>query len=117
MMLLKYACQHPDFSFKLLADGLINRRLFRLELSTTPASPQRLQTLERQVAKSLDIDPALARSLIWPGQENTHTYNEQQGEIRILLKDGSTRPLSAFMDPGIFSSAITRHYLCYPKVE
>ncbi len=116
MILLKEAMQSPDFLLRFLSTGLIDRRLFVVELSKNAFVPDRIDDLVDLIMTQYDISETIARQLIWEGKEETETYDEHQGEIRLMRKNGDIVLLSDMIDHGPFTSRTSRHYLCYPKI-
>lgn len=108
--------QHADDPMlAYLAKSLINRRLFRLELSDRPPTLGMLERLHSLLAAWNHFDPAQWHHLIIKGKETNNTYSTSKEEIQILFKSGEVKPMSAYSDFGLKSKIITKHYLCYPK--
>ncbi|MDH3648152.1 MAG: HD domain-containing protein [Saprospiraceae bacterium] len=114
-ILLKKSFLCGDYILYTLAQGLILRKLFRLELRPNPFPSDYLDNVRLKVAKSMNIDIETTEKLIWTGSENTETYNTQDDEIKILMKQGSIRNLSSFDEYKSIIHHITKHYMCYPK--
>lgn len=115
MILLKNSLQCDDFILKTLAQGLIQRRLFRVELSNTALNIRDIDDLKERISKSLAIDDDLSASLIFEGKEQVEIYNHDQDQIMILQKDGRIRDLTQLADFDYFGQTISRFYLCFPR--
>ncbi len=114
IMFLKQSQDHEDTVLRYLATGLIQRRLFRVELSESEISDTYRQQVVDAVAHNLSLSPGVASALISEGCEVTEMYASDQEEIRILLKNDAIVGLSGI--ESVFSAQrITRHYICYPK--
>ncbi|NND06988.1 MAG: HD domain-containing protein [Saprospiraceae bacterium] len=115
LALLKNALYCSDFQLHLLADGLINRNLFRVELSVIPFKSKDVDLIKEEVATHLEIDINLMDELVFTGIEQTETYDFQESEIKLLNKKGEVVPLTSFQ-LGPFSSSVAKYYVCYPKL-
>ncbi len=116
VIFLKNSFLCGDYILRTLSQGLILRHLFRLELNVSPFPSDYLDQVRLKVVQQLNINSELANNLIWQGSENTETYNTQDDEINILMKDDSIRRLSSFEEYESITNHITKYYLCYPKV-
>lgn len=106
---------HSDRLLSFISTGIINRRLFRLELSDTPFPTERIDQLQQRLLEWWG-EPGLDLSyLLLTGQEKNRTYNVSKEEINILYKSGEVRPMSSVHQQTIDTRETTKHYLCYPK--
>ena len=114
IMFLKQSQDHEDTVLRYLATGLIQRRLFRVELSESEITDTYREQVVERVAQNLSLSKEVASALISEGSEVTDMYASDQEEIRILLKNDAIVDLSGI--ESVFSAQrITRHYICYPK--
>ncbi len=104
---------HPVL--KIISTGLINRKLFRCQLSKDPIIVDKDELVEK-IAQKYAIPKDSAQTLIWEGRIVTSTYSDQKNEILFLLKDGVTKPLSEVSDHDIKARTNHKNYLCYPKI-
>lgn len=112
---LKAWMRHPDPILRFLATSLINRRLFKLELSNTPfEADYRQEALQRIIDSGLFPEEA-PKYLLMEGQESNSAYTTFKDEIKILMKNGKVLPLSQVSDHGVTPRIITKYYLSYPK--
>lgn len=116
MSALKSWTTHSDKLLAFLASGLINRRLFKLELSSVPFSEAYLSTIRQAVAEQWPEEPAAAEVLVLSGAESNSAYNTAQGEIDILFKNGRVRPMSESTDYEMHPKTVTKFYVAYPKI-
>lgn len=107
---------HSDSVLSYLSASLINRQLFRLELSDQPPSAEKVATIKDQLKNWGKFSEEQLHHLIIQGNETNSAYSTSKEEIRILFKNGSVKPMSECTDYGIQSRIITKHYLCYPKI-
>ncbi|MCB9081587.1 MAG: HD domain-containing protein [Lewinellaceae bacterium] len=107
----------PDRVLAFLAQSLINRRLFKLELQNTPIAIARMEEMKQQVAGWWNGQAEDIPYLVFAGQESNNTYNTQKAEIQILYKNGEVRPMSTSVDFEIQPRNTVKYYLCYPKMQ
>lgn len=97
------------------ANGLLNRRLFKLELRNEPFDESYVDDIRCKAEKWGAFPKALIPYLVFQGKESNSAYTSLKDEVHILHKDGSVLPMSANADFGIQSKIVTKYYLCYPK--
>ncbi len=114
--LLKDCATSADFVLQMLASGLIDRRLFKVELMTAAPTPDRLQALVTAVAAQRGIDIATAHQLVWSGTVGTDIYTSSDQEIKILRKSGEVVPFSKWEGHQPMEGRLSKHYLGYPKL-
>lgn len=112
---LKWMAGSEHADLKIIATGLINRKLFRCQLSKDTIAFDNNE-LANKIADKYTISAELAQTLIWDGRITTATYSGLKNEILFLLKDGSTKPLSEVSDHDIKAKTNHKNYLCYPKI-
>lgn len=112
---LKSFVQHPDPVLAFLADGLINRRLFKLILQNEPFASDQIEKIRLKIKRDNRFPHTDLKYLVFQGKESNSTYSTAKDEIYILFKDGNVRPMSESSDQELRTSIITKYYLCYPK--
>ncbi len=114
---LKMWMSHPDAVLRTLACGLIERRLFRLELHNQPVSKSYADSIRRQIANWWKGPEEELEFLFISGRETNRMYNTAEEEIKILHKNGETLPMSLSSDHYVEGAMITKFFLCYPKIK
>lgn len=112
---LKSFTQHTDTTLSFLAKGLINRRLFKLILQSSPFERDQIENIRLKVQQDKQLTKADLKYLVFQGKESNRTYSTAKDEIHILFKNGRVRPMSTRSDLALKTSNITKYYLCYPK--
>lgn len=113
---LKAWMHHPDRVLALLADGMVNRRLYKVEVSPTPFPEERQAQLRARIAQALDIPPADACYFLSTPNIESNMYNPTDDSIDILFSDGTTRGIaeaSDMFDIALLSRIVKKHFLCY----
>lgn len=98
-----------------LSESLINRKLFRLELSNHPFEQHYIDNLKQSIVDNTSFTERELPYLLIQGKETNSAYSTSNEEIKILFKDGEVHPMSKSSDYNIQSKIITKYYLCYPK--
>jgi HD superfamily phosphohydrolase len=106
-------CEDQLLAF--LSQSLLQRRLFRLELSNRPFDRSYVESVRSRVAEWSAFGQEALRYLVFEGKETNNAYSTSKDEIKILHKSGLVLPMSESADYGIHSQLITKYYLCYPK--
>lgn len=113
---LKTWQQADDPVLSLLAGGLVNRRLFRLEWSNTPFPEDEIREKRERVRTWWPGQPEVADQYLFiQGSESNRAYNSAKDEIRILFKDGTVEPMSRNSEYDIQSKLVRKYFICYPK--
>ncbi len=115
--LLKKFTTSSNFLLNLLANGLINRNLFKIEISTHPIKSNIINERLLNIQEKYDIKNKIARQLILKGNESNQAYITLKDEIKILYKDGSILPLSLGVDYITQTKKITKYFVCYPPMR
>jgi len=113
---LKVWANHPDKVLSLLSRGLVNRNLFKIEMSQTPFSDDIIVEKTYKYAEKYDLSFADASYLLSADAITTDMYREEDDSIAILYKDGSIKDISNASDMlniQLLSKKIKKYYLCF----
>lgn len=105
-----------DRVLSFLSTGLINRKLFKLEMANRKFEPAYRQALKHKIEDWWQGPASDMAYLLLNGQESNHAYNPQSGEIKILFKNGIAQPMSELLESGLHFKNVTKYYLAYPKL-
>lgn len=104
----------PDFILKLLAEGLLDRKLFKVILDRNPPIPEDLELLKDQIAAKYGALTPDWASLLISGTEASRAYLSGKDEILILKKNGLLVPYSEETDAPITEKMTEKYYTIYP---
>ena len=110
----------PDKILATLATDMLDRRIFRVEVSETPFSEEYVQELRCQIARSMDIPLDDTRFLMTQVTLRKDMYSPLEDSIDILYKDGTTRPItqaSELLNVELLSRQVSKYYLCYQQTH
>ncbi|MRR20084.1 HD domain-containing protein [bacterium] len=108
-------------SDRVLADlcrRLADRDLLGIELQRNPFDRNKVAALEKKAEKLLQLNSDEVKFYVNTGDVYNQTYAPGTPEVRILLKNGTTKDITAvsdLFDKEALSEKVTKYYLCYPK--
>lgn len=110
---------HEDRILSVLCQMLLERRLYKVILTSEPVDELYRQKLE--AAKNiLKIDNKFLHNFVSVGTTSNYTYNINDERIRIAMKNGEIKDISEIDNP-IVNQALARpvhkNYICYIKDE
>ncbi len=118
---LKVWCTHPDKVLSTLSQNMVNRKVFKVEISTEPASEERKEELARLISQELNISIHEAnRYFISVPSIEKNMYDPADDSINIIYKDGSTKNIaeaSDMLNISLLSKKVKKYYLCYQRLH
>jgi len=109
---------NDDKVLSLLSKQLINRRLFKIEISKDPFSEKRIQYEIDLVKSNFNLNQQEANYFVHTDILSNNAYNEQKENINLLMKDGSVKDVSQAADNlniHALSEPVKKFFLCYPS--
>lgn len=114
---LKVWQNHSDKVLSMLAKRLVNRDLFKIEISKEPFSAERLQH-ERELAQShYELEDSEVDFFVYSDILSNKAYNQKKQNINMLMKNGEIIDLSEASDNlniSALASPVEKYFLCYP---
>ena len=118
MSALKYWRHSDDAILRLLCASILDRRLFKIQMSTTPFDQHRVEAIRETAAHEYGVSTDDVRYLVWTDSTTNHAYNPAEDRINILTSDGHITDIAQASDQfnitGL-SEPVVKYYLCYPK--
>ncbi len=115
---LKVWCQHADKVLSTLSTGMVNRHIFKVEISNEPISEVRIAELKERIARQLDITPEEAAYFVSTPSIEKNMYNPADDSIEVLYNDGSTKNIadaSDMLNISLLAKKVKKYYLCYQR--
>lgn len=117
---LKVWCTHEDIVLSTLSKALINRRLFKIDISHRPHDTERIDSYVRKLMQHFKISEKEARYFVSSDIITTDMYNEKDDSIDILYRDGSIKDISEASDMlniELLSKKVEKYYFAYYKID
>ena len=116
---LKVWRHHDDKILATLATDLVDRRLFKVEVTEEPPTEEHLAEIRQQIALNMGISMEETRHLMSLTEIGKDMYNPDDDSIGILYKDGTVKDIaeaSEILNVQLLSKKIRKYYLCYQRV-
>ncbi|MCE2847221.1 MAG: HD domain-containing protein [Sphingobacteriales bacterium] len=112
---LKVWASHSDPVLSRLCNGMVNRKLYKIQLRREPFSSSDTLPHRTRAQEQFGINEHESRFFAFEGSISNNAYDPKGEPIRILFRDGSSTELlsaSDQMEVAVLSSPIQKHYLC-----
>lgn len=115
---LKVWTGSDDKVLAILAKDIVNRTLFKTEITDTAATPEHIGQIRRSLADRYNISYEDAAYLMSHGVIQKDMYDIDDDRIAMLYKDGTVKDISEaseVFNVAMLSKKIQKHYLCYQR--
>lgn len=109
---------HPDRVLSFLAAGILDRHLFKIQVSSLPFDAAILHDTRAAVATTFGLPDDEAAHLVIAGRVGNNAYDSTNETIEVFTKSGKVIDVARASDlPNIqaLSQKVEKHFLCYPK--
>lgn len=113
---LKVWSKHSDIVLSTLSQGMIDRKLFKVELSSTPIKKERIDDLIHKISETLKISKSEATYFVSTPSIETNMYDSADDSIDIIYKDGKIKNIaeaSDMLNISLLSKKVKKYYLCF----
>jgi HD superfamily phosphohydrolase len=110
---------HSDFVLSSLSKMIINRDLLKIILLDEKADNEKLADYKNKLMALYTISDKEAAYFVFKGKLKNQAYNKESEPISILKKDGTIENLvdsSDQLQVRALSKAVTKYFICFPKV-
>lgn len=117
---LKVWSTHPDKVLSTLSLGMINRQIFKVEISNQPIAQARIDELTLLISNQLGISTKEAGYFISTPSIEKNMYDPADDSIDILYRDGSIQNIadaSDMLNISLLSKKVKKYYLCYHRLH
>ena len=100
-----------------LSKRLINRNLFKIEVSKTPFSDERVSEVKSDIKLKLELSDDQIDYFVYTDILRNNAYNEDRENINLLMKNGDVIDLAEASDNlniSALSKPVEKYFLCYP---
>ena len=108
---------HSDKVLSTLAKRLVNRDLFKIEISKKPFTSERIQQEKEFVSKQFELSIDEVDFFVYSDILRNNAYNEKKQNINMLMKNGEIIDLSKASDNlniSALANPVEKYFLCYP---
>ena len=115
---IKIWSHYHDTVLSSLCQKLLKRELFRIKISTEPASEEEMEHISTKIQQVYGISASDAEYFHSTGQLSNNAYISGDQKIMILSKSGEVRDVVDAADlPNIkaMSKIVRKYYRCWPK--
>ena len=113
---LKVWVSHSDFVLSTLSQCLINRNLFKIEISSEPFDDDKIQELTSTFAHQFNISEEEASFFVISDSISTNMYTEADDSIDIIYNTGEIKDIteaSDMLNISLMSKNIKKYYCCF----
>ena len=117
---LKVWSTHTDKVLSTLSMGMINRNIFKVEISSEPISEDRKKELTLQISQQLDIPLSEANYFVSTPSIEKNMYDPADDSIDIIYKDCTIKNIaeaSDMLNISLLSKKVKKYYLCYQRLH
>ena len=101
-----------------LATDMLDRHLFKVEVSEERPSKEYIEGIRQNIAEHLNIPYEDTHYLVTLTEIGKDMYNPEDDSIGILYKDGTVKDIadaSEILNVQLLSKKIRKYYLCYQR--
>ena len=116
---LKVWKHDDDLILSTLATDLLDRRLFKVEVTEEPPTEEHLQDIRQQIADAMGIAMDDTKYLMSLTEIGKDMYNPEDDSIGILYKNQVVKDIaeaSEILNVQLLSKKIRKYYLCYQRI-
>lgn len=116
---LKVWSNHHDTVLSALSKGMINRKLFKVEQSSTPINKEQVDNLIESISSSLKISKKEASYFVSTPSIETNMYDSADDSIDIIYKDDKIKNIaeaSDMLNISLLSKKVKKYYLCFHRL-
>ena len=116
---LKMWSAHPDKVLSTLSRGLVDRRLFKVELSTKPFSRAYKNEIAERICSNVGISKKEVSYLLCSTTQEKDMYSIADDHIEILYNDGTTRDIAEASDMfnlSLLQKKVKKYFICYHRI-
>lgn len=107
-----------DKVLSILSQQLIDRKLFKIEITKEPFSTERMNYEINQVKENYGMSQEEANYFVHTDVLTNNAYNEDNENINLLMKDRSIKEVSQASDNlniHALSESVEKYFICYPS--
>ncbi len=114
----KYWQHSDDKVLRMLCEAILDRRLFKIEISNKAFPYSKIKELNNQAIKTYKLSEEEASFLVFSDSTSNHAYNPAENRISILTNKGEVVDIAQASDQlniSVLSVPVVKYYVFYPK--
>lgn len=118
MAAVKAWALHPDFILSKLCSDLVNRNLYKVDISASEPEGAFKSRLADLAVQKYRIRPDQSDYFVFDDVIRNNAYRHSDGNILILMKDGSVKDITEASDNSnleALAKTVRKYILCYEK--
>ncbi|HEY8780970.1 MAG TPA: HD domain-containing protein [Mucilaginibacter sp.] len=118
MAAVKVWATHPDIVLSKLCRNLVHRELYKVDITNKAPDKKFIAKLTELVVKKYGMTAHEASYFVFDDTVRNDAYNAADGNIRILMKDGTIKDITAASDNSnleALAKTVKKYILCYDK--
>lgn len=115
---IKQWMNSKDKILSMLCCRLVDRQLFRVQLSDSPIPNHEVQAWIGKVMATWSLTADEAKYFVFTESTSNHAYSSKANKIKVQYKDGTLRDVASASDQlniSVLSQPVVKYYLCHPK--
>ena len=115
---LKVWSRHSDATLSFLSASIVNRNLFKIEISKKPYAETEITELKSRLAEEPKFQHLDLSYLVFSDKLVNKAYNQEFQNINLLMKSGEVIDLSEASDNlniSALAKPVEKYFLCYPR--
>lgn len=102
-----------------LCTRLINRKLFKIEVSRIPFSDERIAAVKTKIQEQLKLKDSEVNHFVYSDVLTNNAYNHEKENINLLMKNGDVIDVSKASDNlniSALANPVEKYFLSYPVI-
>ncbi len=115
----KYWRHSTDKVLKMLCDCILDRKLFKIEISNKAFPYTKVRKLNQEAMKKFKLSEEEVSYLVFSDATSNHAYNPNENRINIMKGKNEVVDIAQASDQlniSVLSVPVTKYYVFYPKV-
>lgn len=114
----KYWRYSSDKVLQILCEAILDRRLFKIEISNKAFPYSKIRNLYREAMIKYQVNEEEAGYLVFSDSTSNYAYNPGENRINILANNGDIKDIAVASDQlniSVLSVPVVKYYVFYPK--
>lgn len=115
---MKVWVNHHDKILSNLSSGIVNRKLFKIDISNQEFDKNYCESITKRVSEKLSLTEEETDFFIIHDKTSNFMYKPGIDNIKILFKDGNVLDIAEASDQlniSLLAKPTTKYFICYPK--